>query len=224
MITLGIDSSTDRLGAGLSDGRRVIGEDLVTTDREHASQIIGLIDAVLIDCDIDKKDLQAIAVGIGPGSFTGLRVGLAVAKGLVLALNIPLIGISTFDVIARRLRSKSPDFYLASPVRRGEFYLGHTTAENNPGAAIEIVAESELVLRIGEKPLGFIGRRPQSLGDEIPSEINPAELYISGGELALLGAERLESGESDNPADLEPYYIAPSQAELKFAERKNKNS
>lgn len=216
MITLGIDSSTDHLGAGISDGSRVLGEDIVKSAREHASQIIGLIDSVLNDCLVSRQQLEAVAVAVGPGSFTGLRVGLAAAKGLVMALELPLIGVSTFEVISRRLAGNYEKFFLAAPVRRGEFYLYSSTAGIPLQDSILIVSEGEIIGKVGECPIGFLGRLSESLAEKIPRLIDPIELYISGGELALLGAERLKSGFMNDPDILEPLYIAPSQAEHRF--------
>ena len=103
MKILGIDSSTDILAIGLSNDQKIIAETTVLSQREHASRIIDTIDEVLTSGSTKKNELSGVSVAIGPGSFTGLRVGLAVAKAFAVALDIPLVGISTFEVIRKRL-------------------------------------------------------------------------------------------------------------------------
>ncbi len=219
MKILGIDSSTDKLGVGIADGERVLSETLLESSREHASHIIGVIDEVLKEVPIDKNDLDGIAVAVGPGSFTGLRIGMAVAKGLAVALEIPLIGVSTFEVIARRLLTEMDSFYLAAPVRRGESYLCHIRPETDVRESIILVENTALAETIGSVPAGAVGRAPDGWDDMIDNAIIPGRLIISGGELAILGGEFLAAGRRDDVADLEPLYIAPSQAERKFGRK-----
>lgn len=216
MIVLGIDSSTDALGIGLADTGRVIAEKALESPREHSSRIIGLIDEVIIGASITKSDLGGVAAAIGPGSFTGLRVGLTVAKGMAVALNIPIVGISTFEVIRRRLQDKFDRFYLAAPVRRGEYYLCLLEPGIEIQKNIRLVGEEDLPNAIGSMPWGLIGGKTMEAPLPTENEIAAEKLYISGGELALHGVRRIAAGDTDNPATLEPLYIAPSQAERKF--------
>jgi tRNA threonylcarbamoyladenosine biosynthesis protein TsaB len=219
MKILGIDSSTDKLAIGVCEEGQVISETLLESSREHASHIIGLIDSVLTESSVAKADLGGVAVAIGPGSFTGLRIGLAVAKGLAVALEIPLVGVSTFEVIARRLLPEMDSFFLAAPVRRGECYLCHLRPGIEIRASITLIDNSKLAETIGAIPAGTVGRAPNGWDGLVGSKIAPDKLIISGGELALLGAEYLAAGKSDNVAELEPLYIAPSQAERKFGKK-----
>lgn len=219
MKVLGIDSSTDKLAVGIADGNRVLSERSLESSREHASHIIGLIDDVLKEASVAKADLDGIAVAIGPGSFTGLRIGMAVAKGLAVALDIPLAGVSTFEVIARRLLPEYGSFYLAAPVRRGESYLCHVREGLEIRKSIRLADNTALAETIGSVPAGAVGRAPDGWDEIIPNKIAADRLAVSGGELARLGVEYLASGRRDNVADLEPLYIAPSQAERKFGRK-----
>ena len=216
MILLGIDSSTDRLGIGLCDGPTIMAEALLDSQREHASRIIVMIDRLLKDTHIPKSRLEGIAAAIGPGSFTGLRVGLAVAKGIAMALTIPIVGVSTFAVMNKKLRADYPDFYLCAPVRKGELYLFHAAGNSAIPEDIIVIKQSKLVEIVGSIPVGLIGKEPAGW-TEIGAKCIPAEaMSISGGALAVVGAEMLSAGISDNMVTLEPLYIAPSQAEEKF--------
>jgi tRNA threonylcarbamoyladenosine biosynthesis protein TsaB len=216
MIVLGIDSSTDQLGIGLADDTKIIAEALLESKREHASRIIGMIDTTITDSSISKADLDGVAVAIGPGSFTGLRVGLATAKGMALALEIPIVGISTFAVMAQRLKDAFDIFYLSALVRKGEFYLWRATTEHNPEDNINIVTGEKLSEAVGSHPIGFVGHLPEDWTELVDNPISQERLCISGGELALKGAKRIGANDMDDPASLEPLYIAPSQAERKL--------
>ena len=103
MYILAIDSATPVAGVALIHDKKLIREDFVNFKKTHSETLMPMADKVLHDCEIEIKDLAAIAVTIGPGSFTGLRIGLAAAKGLSLASAKPLIGISTLDVLAHNL-------------------------------------------------------------------------------------------------------------------------
>jgi tRNA threonylcarbamoyladenosine biosynthesis protein TsaB len=219
MKVLGIDSSTDKLAVGIADDGRILSETLLESSREHASHIIGVIDDVLRDASLAKSDLDGIAVAVGPGSFTGLRIGMAVAKGLAVALHVPLIGVSTFEVIARRLLPEINSFYLAAPVRRGESYLCHVREGIDIRQSIILVDNSALAEVICSDSAGAVGRAPDNWDDIAANKIAARRLIVSGGELAVLGSEFLEAGRRDDISDLEPLYIAPSQAERKFGRK-----
>lgn len=215
MIVLGIESSTDQLSIGLSDGTRVISDLSDGSTREHTTIIIGLIDRLLCEAGIGMEQMKGIAVSIGPGSFTGLRVGLAVAKGMSLSLNLPIAGVSTFEVIGSRLIATLPEFYLAAVVRRGEYYLVKFPLEDEIRSAICTTPLTDLANHLAGSPVGLIGRRPEEWTALQLKEIEPEHLVVSGGELALHGSRRLTSAGGEDVATLEPLYIVPSQAERK---------
>jgi tRNA threonylcarbamoyladenosine biosynthesis protein TsaB len=219
MIVLGIDSSTDRLGIGLADEQGIVFEDTLDSAQEHASRIIGMIDSVLSQAKLSKDVLGGVAVADGPGSFTGLRIGMAAAKGIALAMNLPLVGISPFEVVARRLMTDNESFYLAATVRKGELYLCQIREGIDIRRNIFLINQDDLPDKVGPKPVGFIGRRPDGWGNLIDNHIPAEKTVISGGELAHLGVELISAGKTSDPATLEPLYIAPSQAEMKFGRK-----
>ena len=219
MIILGIDTSTDQLGLGLSNTHSIIAEINDRSSREHASQIIGGIDSLLTRANIHKTDITGLAVAIGPGSFTGLRIGLAVAKGMALALGVPIIGISTYEVIARRLKDEYQSFFLSSPMRRGEYYLVQVGDDVDIRRGIITITAEELPQKIGQNPIGLVGREPDGWQAIPKAEIPRDRLLISGGELAQYAAGVLTSGKSDDLASLEPLYIVASQAEIKYGQK-----
>lgn len=216
MIVLGIDSSTDHLAVGLADGDRIMAEDRLDSAREHASHIIGMIDSLLKNESLAKTDLEGLAVAVGPGSFTGLRIGMAVARGMVRALAVPAAGISTFEVIADRLADDYRSYYLAAVARKGEYYLCRIEPGTEIVSGMTLIAEEDLPARVGKDPVGIVGRVPDGWADLVSETIDPGRLYISGGELAVIGARRIMAGKVDGTSVPEPLYVAPSQAERKF--------
>ena len=103
MRVLGIDSATLVAGMAVVDGERVIVEGFLQTRKTHSERLLPLIDFWLREAELSLSDLDGIAVTLGPGSFTGLRIGLATAKGLALGAGKPLLGIPTLDALALNL-------------------------------------------------------------------------------------------------------------------------
>lgn len=214
MIVLGIDSSTDCLAVALSRDRKNIAEKAIAARQEQASRIIELIDDLLRESQTGRGDIDGLAVAIGPGSFTGLRIGLAVAKAMTFALQIPLVGISTFEIVGRRVLDRYPRFVLTELARKGEYYFCRVEEKTDIVSAIEIVSGREIAAKSGGWPIGIIGRRPD---DWLPAidPIPPELTAISAGELAVFGEILLAAGKFDDAASLVPLYLVPSQAEVK---------
>lgn len=219
MLVLGIDSSTDKLAVGLAEGGTVVAEKTVTSAFEHASHVIGLIDSLLRQSAHAKTDLTGVAVAIGPGSFTGLRIGLAVAKGLCVALDLPIIGLSTFEVLACRLRNRYREYFLGASARRGESYVCRVRSNMVLRDHIVLIADDDLSDVVGSTPAGFVGKEPSGVWAGLTHRIPSSDLVVSGGELASIGARWLTDSRRDDPALLEPLYIAPSQAERRFGQK-----
>jgi len=122
MKVLGLDTSTSCGAVGLIDDERVISEYLVDTPITHSERLLGAIELVLRDAHCAIEDLDGWAISLGPGSFTGLRIGVSTVKGLAFATQKPVAGISTLDVLASQI---SPTPFLICPIldaRKGEIY------------------------------------------------------------------------------------------------------
>ncbi len=103
---LGVDTATQVCGVALSDGSELVAESRLNLKNVHQRKIIGMIDTLLKESEITLKDLSGMAVSIGPGSFTGLRIGLAVIKGLLLTHSVPLAAVPTLEALAVQARIK----------------------------------------------------------------------------------------------------------------------
>lgn len=126
MKILAIDSAHGTCSAAFFCDGRILGESVEEMERGQAERLILMIQEVLKASDHDFKSLDAIAVTTGPGSFTGVRVGLATADGLALAADLPMIGVSVFDALAWKIHQKNPDvkkLCLVLETKRDDFYV-----------------------------------------------------------------------------------------------------
>lgn len=100
-MILAIDTATDLIGLSLDDGNQVLAERIWRSARHHTTELAPALALMLRTCDVSPTDLTGLAVAQGPGSYTGLRIGMALAKGMALAHGIELVGVPTLDIIAR---------------------------------------------------------------------------------------------------------------------------
>ncbi len=126
LLYLGIDSATPYLSLSLCSEKSILASFCERLERNHAKRIIPEINGLFSQTGATKSDLVAIGVGLGPGSYTGLRIGIAVAKGLARALEIPLVGASTLEAIAApHLSIDQPEVVVLLEAHRGNAYVGH---------------------------------------------------------------------------------------------------
>ena len=116
-MLLAIDTSTQWMGLALFDGAQIVGETIWQTHNHHTVELAPAIQELLTRCGLKAADLKAVGVALGPGSFTSLRIGLAVAKGMALALHIPVVGIPTLDIVAAA--EPLSEFTLAAVLQAG---------------------------------------------------------------------------------------------------------
>ena len=137
MRVLGIDSATLVAGMAVVDGERVIVEGFLQTRKTHSERLLPLIDFWLREAELSLSDLDGIAVTLGPGSFTGLRIGLATAKGLALGAGKPLLGIPTLDALALNLTGVPGFICPILDARKSEVYTA-VYVSPEPGRLIRL--------------------------------------------------------------------------------------
>lgn len=130
-MLLALDSATPLVTVALHDGRQVLAERVAEVPMRHGEQLAPLIAGVLADAGADRTELTAVAVGAGPGPFTGLRVGLVTARTLGYALGISVHGICTLDILAAQAVAEgvAEEFVVATDARRKEVYVAGYTAD-----------------------------------------------------------------------------------------------
>jgi tRNA threonylcarbamoyladenosine biosynthesis protein TsaB len=215
-VLLAIDTSTRNVGIALYDGVQVINETMWVSHDYHTVELAPAIAETLSRSSITIQDLKALAVSIGPGSFTGLRIGLAVAKGISLACHIPIIGIPTLDILTES-QPIIPSLPLVAVIQAGRGRLAagwYTAAENRWKLTppIKIMDAQELTRQIHEPTLvcGELSEEQQhTLARKYKNVIlaSPAHSVRRPSLLAELAWKRWQAGDVDDPVTLSPIYL-----------------
>ncbi len=219
---LALDTSTLRAAAAL--GRRD-GETFAAgpdPGRRHASGLLPAVRELLRSAGISARELDAIAVGLGPGSFTGLRVGLAAAKALAYAIGCPLVGLDSLEVVAQNAPPEALSVRVASDAQRGELYAADF-ARPAPGQPLRrtgptrIEASEAWLARLapGDYALGPALERPALATPDGVLRVAPGLDHPAPAPLLCLARAALAAGRRDDPWALEPIYLRRSAAEEK---------
>jgi len=213
-MLLALDTATRFASLALHDGRVLRYEVTWEAGRQHTTQLTPRLVAALEELQLGPDALSAVAVSLGPGSFTGLRVGLAIAKGLALARGIPLVGIPTLDILAAAQgRSRRP-LLAVIQTGRGRLcaarYRWRRGWQRREGPFLttwedllaSITRPTLLCGEIDERGFQLI----EGLGEQV-TVLSPAHCLRRAGFLAELAWERLRRGETDDPATLTPLYL-----------------
>lgn len=220
MTVLGIETATAVCGSALVRDGRILAEELLEMDRVHAERLLGQIEGVLHAARAVPADLQGVAVSIGPGSFTGLRIGVSAAKGLAYARGIPIVGVPTLVALAHHAMTVAS---LASgtrllaclDARRDEVYCQFfTVAEGRAEPVWEAcdLTLSSLGERLEPSETVLTGNASEKVCEALSQShrvrLAPAgALGCSPSSVALLGEILLHSGNADDLGTLEPHYI-----------------
>ncbi len=222
MIVLGIDTSGYANAAGVIDGEKVLADFTFEARTDSLEKIVANIDFTLKSASLTLEDVQGIGVGLGPGSWTGIRVGVTVGKVLAYSMGKPVCGVPTLEALSYSVRDESSlicpiisagtrdavyaAFYRAKDgnvIRVGEYYVGDVSG----------------LAGMVKKSVVLVGSGVQSyrrlIGKQIDSSkisIRAVEAVPSGSAVARLAAKRLEKGESDDVLSLTPLYLKESTA------------
>ena len=181
---------------------------LFESKRSLSRRLLGEVDGLLIRNGLTLADMTAFAVGLGPGSFTGVRVGVTTAKTLAQVTGKPLVGVGTLDAYALVLQKLDCPFLPILPSRRGEVYAAlyeHGECLETPFAASLEAVGARLVAFPGVVLCGDTRQLPDWNGPALPQPWTPPE------GLAQIAARRLQNGSADDPFGLVPLYVvAPS--------------
>lgn len=221
MKILAADSSTSILAVAICEDSHVLAETIVDCGRTHTERLIGTVDWVMRESGLSQSDLDALAITVGPGSFTGVRVGASAWKGLALALGLPLIPVPTLDAMTRLSVFRDTVVCPLLDARMGEVYgavyefSGTTRMKRTP----DMVCPVEKLLEGLPGKAFFFGDGLKLYGDRIRALIPDAQFLPShcsvprGAAVAAEAVELLASGICTDPARVVPVYLRQSQAE-----------
>jgi tRNA threonylcarbamoyladenosine biosynthesis protein TsaB len=234
VLTLGIETSTRQVSCAVGDGSGVLGTADLSLDQRHTETLVPAIRFLLDSLGLTVEDLGAVAVGLGPGLFTGLRVGVATARSLSLARHLPLLGVSSLDLVAHRVRVAGRPIIVAMDARRGELFWCRyepcgarpprrvqDDRVDPPAAVASAVAGLDSPLVAGDGP----ARYPDVFVGLPGVETVAGELARpTAAALVELAAPRLVAGEATPPALVLPRYVRAPDADAHWVERPARGS
>ena len=226
MKILGIESAALVASVAIIDENVTIAEYTTNFKKTHSETLLPMLNEIVKMTGVDLKELSAIAISGGPGSFTGLRIGAASAKGLGLALDLPLIHVPTLDAMALNIYSSDALIVPIMDARRNQVYTG---IYKNTGK-LEVIRESmaisidellDILRKIDkEEKIVFLGdgvpvfREYIDENFEIAHDFAPANLNRQrASNIAMLGMEMFKEGKTMVSDDMRPEYLRKSQAE-----------
>jgi tRNA threonylcarbamoyladenosine biosynthesis protein TsaB len=215
-MLLALDTATSKIGLALYDGHQVLHEAALASPLRHTTDLAPAVHAALEGAGVLLEEVQAVGLAIGPGSFTGLRIGAAFAKGLALARGLALIGVPTHDILARAQPTAGAE-RLAAVIQAGRgrlavaWYVGSGDGWKAEGVA-RLYSPEDLAREI---------KRPTLVSGELDEETRkllgrkrknvvlagPAASLRRAGHLAELAWERWHASRTDDPRTLTPLYI-----------------
>lgn len=221
MLILATDTSTPYLSIALCDGAKVLAEITRYADRQHAEKLLTYTQWMLEEHDTSLSDIDLLAVSHGPGSFTGLRVGVAAWKGLATGAGLPIMGVPTLDALSRRAPMATGHVCVLLDAKMKEVYASIYRYENGERQCIQeaVVAPVETVLSKCPEGTLFLGDGAglyaERISSAMPAAVILPEIYhpISAATVALEAASLMEAGVEPQNDQVSPIYLRKSQAE-----------
>ena len=233
MKILAFETSAKAASVALMERGKLLGEAYQNTGLTHSQTLMVMAEDLLKACNLIPKDVEAVAVAAGPGSFTGVRIGVAAAKGFAWGAELPCYGVSTLEAMARNLGVYQGYVVPAMDARRSQVYTAIFHAEKGvltrleADMAISLEELKEKIKNISE-PVFLVGDGAllcyNTLLEEVPGLVLPPEhrMHQRAAGVALAAQVMMDAGDPGNGAELAPNYLRLSQAERERAARENK--
>ena len=227
MLILGIETATEQVGVSVGGHEGVIATFEVARGRRHAEILTPAIEFVCEQADIELSELGCIAVDVGPGLFTGMRVGMAAAKALALGLRIPMIGISSLDLLAFPCRHTDRVVVPVIDARKGEVFwamyrqvpggvqqVSAPTVGSVDDLIADLMARSQEALCVGDGAERYRDELIEGYHCEVSAPVHP-----SPAALVQLAHARALREEWVRPNEIEPIYLRAPDAQINWATR-----
>ena len=207
-----IETATKSCSVALtSDGQLVAVKEEVSEQYSHSEQLTVFISQLLQKEELKVSDLDAIAVSSGPGSYTGLRIGVSTAKGLCYAGNLPLISVSTMDSLAQAMKDKYPEAQLCPMLdaRRMEVYCKLYSKSQVSPVVAKIIEKDSFKLELEQGPVLFFGDGADKCQDVLTHTNAYFELGIfpSATNMISLAHKKFQNQDFEDVAYFEPFYL-----------------
>ena len=233
MLILAFETSAKAASVALLEGNKLLSESYQNTDMTHSQTLMVMAEDMLKQCGKTAKDVDAVAVAEGPGSFTGVRIGVAAAKGFAWGREIPCYGVSTLEAMAESLGIYDGYVCPVMDARRSQVYNALFEADRGEitrireDRAISLDDLAEDVKKL-EKPVFLVGDGSilcyNTLLERVPSLVLPPEhrMHQRAVGVGIIAARQIRAGISGDAAALTPNYLRISQAERERMEREQK--
>ena len=233
MKILAFETSAKAASVALMDSGKLLGESYQNTGLTHSQTLMVMAEDLLKTCNLSVKDVDAVAVAAGPGSFTGVRIGVAAAKGFAWGAELPCYGVSTLEAMARSLGAWQGYVVPVMDARRSQVYTAIFHAQR--GVLSRVEEDMAISLdELGEKMIIFedtaflVGDGAvlcyNTLLEEVPGLVLPPEhrMHQRAVGVALAAQALIDAGDPGNGAELTPNYLRLSQAERERLARENR--
>lgn len=233
MKILAIESSQVVASVAVAADGNILGEYTINNKMTHSETLMPMVAELLKTAGVEKSELDYIAVSEGPGSFTGLRIGVAIAKGLGLALEKPVIGVPSVEALAYNFYGREDIIVPMMDARKGRVYGGvfqfvedtlKVLKETDALTVEELIEQAEKLA--GEKTIIFLGDGVKPNLEKIENcvkkayKIAPASLTMQRASyIAQVAEQKIDANEITTAAEMKPDYLRPSQAERELAEK-----
>lgn len=232
-MLLAFETSAKAAGVALMNGETLLGESYQNTGLTHSQTLLSMAEDLLKTCGKTPNDVTAVAVAAGPGSFTGVRIGVAAAKGFAWAKELPLYGVSTLEAMARGLGVFNGLVLPTMDARRNQTYTAlFRFSEGTLSRELEDMAisyeELEKLIKNYEEPIFLVGDGSvlcyNTLKSAVPCLVLPPEhkMHQRAVGVALAATAQMDEGKIGDGANLTPNYLRLSQAERERLARENR--
>ncbi|HNP96206.1 MAG TPA: tRNA (adenosine(37)-N6)-threonylcarbamoyltransferase complex dimerization subunit type 1 TsaB [Cyclobacteriaceae bacterium] len=213
-LILSLESATPVCSVALFEGSKLLDSSHLHIPQSASSRLAVMIDEVLKRCDVSPKQLNAVAVSSGPGSYTGLRIGVASAKGLCFALSIPLIAVNTLESMVSQVADRFDEGDLLCPMldaRRMEVYclLALSDGRVIQETQAKVIDESSFQSELSENKIIFFGSGAAKCRDVIQHKnaVFIDDIFPSAVDIGRLAFAKFESQSFEDLAGFEPFYL-----------------
>jgi tRNA threonylcarbamoyladenosine biosynthesis protein TsaB len=224
MLTLAMDTATKTIGLALLEDEEILAELFLNLGRHHAEVLLPALDRICSLAGTPIGSIDLIACTIGPGSFTGVRIGASTVKGLALATGKPVVGVSTLEALAFNALPRTALICPMLDARRNQVYTGlYREGKNGLPEPVgpELLIDVDTFLKGLEEETVFLGdgavRYERLIGETRPGRFTPAGARHQGiraAAVGLIGLERHREGRVLNPLTFSPRYLRLSEAEV----------
>lgn len=230
MKILGIDTSSNASSVAVIEDNKLICEYTVNTKTTHSQKLMPMIENMLSMSEVNIKDIDAIAICIGPGSFTGLRIGMATAKAIAHVNNLPIIGVNSLEILASNMNLCDKKICSILDAQRNQVYTGKYKFENDRVVEIqpidvieieklleEILNDNEDWIMVGEAVYKYEEKIKEIKNIKIPA---PSNNVTKASSLCSVAIRKYnENVDVHNCYNINPMYIRKSQAEVQYDEK-----